>query len=166
MLPQTREICKLNNLPASILRTTPHLLHTRTFLFLPPSAKPHPSLTLSAADAQTREDKLVRERAEKKLQTLTKEVDWRVAKAYVALADDVEEREVVGYKRKEMFGRKKGAGSSEPLDELAIERYLEDEEWEAEERKAGRSPQVQKFPFADFGRGEAKGTSSSWWGKS
>jgi len=73
---------------------------------------------------------------------------------------------VVGYKRKEMFGRKKGAGSSEPLDELAIERYLEDEEWEAEERKAGRSPQVQKFPFADFGRGEAKGTSSSWWGKS
>lgn len=34
-----RELCRLNNLPPSTLSTTPHLLHTRTFIVLPPSAK-------------------------------------------------------------------------------------------------------------------------------
>ncbi|KAI9511848.1 hypothetical protein F5148DRAFT_1168202 [Russula earlei] len=32
-----RTLCKLNDLPPSTLRTTPHLLHTRTFLVLPQS---------------------------------------------------------------------------------------------------------------------------------
>ncbi|KIK10115.1 hypothetical protein K443DRAFT_81248 [Laccaria amethystina LaAM-08-1] len=30
-----RELCRLNNLPPSTLSTTPHLLHTRTFIMLP-----------------------------------------------------------------------------------------------------------------------------------
>lgn len=34
-----RALCRLNNLPPSTLSTTPHLLHTRTFIVLPPSEK-------------------------------------------------------------------------------------------------------------------------------
>ena len=43
------------------MRMTPHLLHTRSFLILPPSSKPHPSLKLDSAEEKAREDKLVRE---------------------------------------------------------------------------------------------------------
>lgn len=91
MLLQGRELCRINNLPPSALSTTPHILHTRAFITLPPSARfPGGAQNVSAA-AQAkdieRERRLARERAEKRVQTLTKEVDWRVAKAYVALAD-------------------------------------------------------------------------------
>ncbi|KAF8624520.1 hypothetical protein AX15_005832 [Amanita polypyramis BW_CC] len=33
------EICRLNKLPPSTLTTTPHLLHTRTYILLPPASK-------------------------------------------------------------------------------------------------------------------------------
>ncbi|KAG1887272.1 hypothetical protein F4604DRAFT_1571506, partial [Suillus subluteus] len=90
-----RELCRLNNLPPSTLSTTPHLLHTRTFIVLPSSAKSL-SITRDAdTDAGARR---VREKAEKRLQMLTKEVDWRVTKAYVALADDPDEEAVYGVK--------------------------------------------------------------------
>ena len=118
-------------------------------LLLPPTAKPHPSLTLSEAEEQGREEKLVRERARKKLQTLTKEVDWRVANAYVALADDPEEQDAYGAKRKEtgVSTRPLNQSDARVLEALAIEQYLEDEEWEAQERQAGRGMRISKFPF-------------------
>ena len=118
---------------------TPHLLHTRSFLILPPTSKPHPSLILDSAEEKAREEKLVRERAEKKLQMLTKEVDWRVAKAYVALADDEEEQEEFYAKQKELG---EGGSSATGLESLAIGRYLDDEEWETRERSAGRGIQL------------------------
>ena len=117
---------------------TPHLLHTRSFLILPPTSKPHPSLKLDSAEEKAREDKLVRERAEKKLQMLTKEVDWRVAKAYVALADDEEEQEEFHTKQKELG---EGGSSATGLESVAIGRYLDDDEWERGERSAGRGIQ-------------------------
>ena len=120
------------------MRMTPHLLHTRSFLILPPTSKPHPSLELDSVKEKAREDKLVRERAEKKLQMLTKEVDWRVAKAYVALADDEEEQEEFYAKQKELGD---GGSSATGLESLAIGRYLDDEEWETGERSAGRGIQ-------------------------
>ncbi|KAF8969244.1 hypothetical protein BDZ97DRAFT_1754835 [Flammula alnicola] len=160
------EICKLNNLPASVMRTTPHLLHTRAFLLLPLNAKTlrHASPTSNEAEEEStrkREEKLVRERAEKKLQTLTKEVDWRVARAYVALADDPQQREAHSAKLKEMgsssgfSGPASGSASenggssatNRELDALAVERYLDDDEWEVEERRAGRGPGVRTLPF-------------------
>ena len=122
----------MNNLSLSTIRMTPHLLHTRAFLILPPTIKPHPSLRL---EEKAREDKLVRERAEKKVQMLTKEVDWRVAKAYVALADDEEEQEEFHVKQKEIGGSISGASG---IEALAIGKYLDDEEWERGERRAGR----------------------------
>ncbi|KAI0925953.1 hypothetical protein AcV5_008543 [Taiwanofungus camphoratus] len=80
-----RLLCRLNGLPPTTLRTTPHLLHTRTFLTLPPSARiADPGVAKNGA--LEREDteyhiQRARERAEKRLQVLTKETDWRVAKA-------------------------------------------------------------------------------------
>ncbi|KAH9481612.1 hypothetical protein JR316_0006139 [Psilocybe cubensis] len=162
------EICRMNKLPPSVLRTTPHLLHTRSFLLLPPSAKPHPSLTLSTAEEEALEAKLVRERAEKKLQTLTKEADWRIAKAYVALADDCQVQEDFSSKRKEM-GFAKGnvqtasASKLDGLEALAAAHYLDDEEWEAEERRAGRDVQVLRLPAPDSNQAQA--TNGQWWGR-
>ncbi|KAF8813300.1 hypothetical protein BYT27DRAFT_7158082 [Phlegmacium glaucopus] len=138
----SHEICKMNNLSPSTIRMTPHLLHTRAFLILPPTIKPHPSLKPGSAEEKAREAKLVRERAEKKVQILTKEVDWRVAKAYVALADDRDEQEDFQAKRKEIGGGGSNAGG---LESLAIEKYLDDEEWETEERRAGRGIQFKRL---------------------
>jgi hypothetical protein len=84
----------------------------------------------------------MRERAGKRLQTLTKEVDWRVARAYVALADDPDEAAVFARKQKEL-----GAPAAAPLDAVAVDHYLEDLEWEAEQLKAGRGPSIPKFPI-------------------
>lgn len=89
-----------------------------------------------------------------------KEVDWRVAKAYVAIADDADERDAHHSKLKEMgsaaclgrpvvSGKRRADGSSDTTSELeilAIERYLDDDEWEGEERRAGRRPEAISFP--------------------
>jgi hypothetical protein len=133
-------------------------LHTRAYLLLPPSAKPHSSLLPCTSEDKDRELKLVRERAEKKLQTLTKEVDFRIAKAYVALADNEEEQEI---KRKEVLSMSGTLSLPRGLEALAIESYLDDLQWEAEELRAGRGISIQKFPFADFGQQEARDVPSS-----
>ena len=73
---------------------------------------------------------------------LTKEVDWRVAKAYVALADDEEEQEEFHAKQKELG---EGGPSAAGLESLAIGRYLDDEEWETGERSAGRGIQFKRL---------------------
>lgn len=125
-----RELCRLNNLPPSTLSTTPHLLHTRTFIVLPPSANSHSVTRDADMDAEARR---VREKAEKRLQMLTKEVDWRVAKAYVALADDPDEEATYGFKCKETGG----IGAS-TLEARAADQYLEDQEWEEEQKRAGK----------------------------
>lgn len=125
-----RELCRLNNLPPSTLSTTPHLLHTRTFIVLPPSAKSLSVTREADPDAGARR---VREKAEMRLQMLTKEVDWRVAKAYVALADDPDEEAVYSFKYKETGGT--GAST---LEARAADQYLEDQEWEEGQRTAGK----------------------------
>ncbi|GLB40494.1 hypothetical protein LshimejAT787_0803650 [Lyophyllum shimeji] len=143
------QLCRLNNLPPSTLTTTPHLLHTRRFLLLPPSTRkaavPIPIDKETPEQAREREASREKERAEKRLQTLTKEVDWRVAKAYVALADDpeeeAEERDEWERKRKEGGGVGVGVGPSN-LEERAIRRYLDDEEWEESQRREGGRPTI------------------------
>ncbi|KAF9560471.1 hypothetical protein CPC08DRAFT_665341 [Agrocybe pediades] len=152
------DICRMNNLPMSVLRTMPHLLHTRSFLKLPPTAKPHHTLNLSPDEEAEREEKIAKERAEKKLQTLTKEEDWRVAKAYVSLAGDVTEQDAFALKAKESgFNRTSlkhtgvdpGSCVSNPtLESLALNQYLEDEEWEQAERRAGRGVRIPSFPLS------------------
>ncbi|KAJ7227081.1 hypothetical protein GGX14DRAFT_548025 [Mycena pura] len=132
-----RELCRLNKLAPSTLSTTPHLLHTRSFLTFPPSA--HAKLLASdprpdSEEERAREVRRMRERAEKRMQVLTKEVDWRVAKAYIALADDPEAADAFALKQKELgVGASPGASSSSRLEAVAIDQYLDDLEWEAEQ---------------------------------
>ncbi|KAH7928075.1 hypothetical protein BV22DRAFT_1083679 [Leucogyrophana mollusca] len=128
-----RELCRLNNLPPSTLTTTPHLLHTRVSLVLPPDTRPTkggpPKLD------QNTGARGVRQRAEKRMQLVTKEADWRVAKAYVALADDPDEEVACHIKCKEVGTLTAGQNS---LEYRAVDHYLEDQEWEEEQRRQGR----------------------------
>ena len=79
---QSRILCRLNNLPPSTLRMTPHLLHTRAFLILPPSVRAPPPLTpAEQALDEERKARLAVERAETRFQAMTKETDRDVAKA-------------------------------------------------------------------------------------
>ncbi|KAF9223882.1 hypothetical protein BS17DRAFT_705199 [Gyrodon lividus] len=142
-----RELCRLNNLPPSTLTTTPHLLHTRTSLKLPPTARlafNHNEGSLSIPDTEAK-SRRVRERAAKRLQTLTKEVDWRVAKAYVALADDPEEEVAYAVKFKEMGGTSAGGRN---LQARAVDQYLEDQEWEWEEEQRRAQGRGCEYPPA------------------
>lgn len=155
---QAMELCRLNDLPTTTLSTTPHVLHTRTTILLSPASKSLPE------DPALTESRRV-ERAEKRLQMVTKEVDWRVAKAYVALAQDPEPSS------KEKPDNWEGGGSSQKdiLEGDAIDRYLEDAEWEEQERKDGRDPVIQKFPWGPFGQkpeqtpGAQQGSSGFKW---
>ncbi|KAJ7494635.1 hypothetical protein B0H11DRAFT_1716815 [Mycena galericulata] len=139
-----RELCRLNNLPPSTLSTTPHILHTRGFLTLPPSAQSklqESDARPDSAEERDREVKRVRERAEKRLQTLTKEADWRIAQAYIALADDSSAADAFALKQKEL-----GGPADNGLEAVAVDRYLDDMEWEAEQFRAGRAPKIPAFP--------------------
>jgi hypothetical protein len=140
---------------------------------LPPSPLKHPGLSSTEEDRE-REAQHRRERAEKRLQTLTKEVDWQVAKAYIALADDpddeTEEAEEYSRKRKEA-GIASGSGSGPSnLEERAIERYLDDEEWEAMQGRDGYKVGLSGFPSVKgsgeggTARGEKdRGDDRRWW---
>ena len=151
--PKGRELCHLNNLPQSTLSTTPHILHTRAFLTLPPSAQSKLKPTNSTQDAE-REARLARSRAEKRLQTMTKEVDWRVAKAYVALADDPNaDADMKGKESRLHEGRENmrsgqwNISAEQTLEGRAVDQYLDDEEWEERERRQGRTAAIQPFPY-------------------
>ena len=125
----------MNSLPLRTLSTTPHLLHTRRILLLPPGKRvpPLPSVDPETTAARNRE------RAEKRFQFVTKEVDWRVAKAYVALSE-------------EEFVEDKGKEDPKALNrqqrhhvlESAVNQYLEDDEWE---RRGGKEPRIHGFPL-------------------
>lgn len=166
LLNKAHEICKLNKLPLHSVRTMPHLLHTRVFLLFPPSTKPHPLLKQDTGDEESKAD-IVRKRAEKRLQILTKEADWRIAKAYVALAeDDHEDRERLDPRKEKAQEKSAGATSSgsaaRMLEARAIGSYLDDENWEEAERRAGRGVLVPKFPlFPRQVGGSVKGKTSS-----
>ncbi|KAF8841786.1 hypothetical protein BDN67DRAFT_966675 [Paxillus ammoniavirescens] len=82
-------------------------------------------------------------------QTQRQSPDWRVAEAYVALADDPEEEGAYAVKLKEVGGT--GAGGSN-LQARAVDQYLEDQEWEEEQRKTGRGVNVNTIPPFFFGK--------------
>ncbi|KAJ7363925.1 hypothetical protein DFH08DRAFT_1015485 [Mycena albidolilacea] len=145
-----RTLCRLNNLPPSTLSTTPHLLHTRTSLALPPSAlaklRASDAAPVSPAEARAREVS----RAGKRLQTLTKETDSHVARAYIALAEDPEDAASFALKQKELGAPAAAASSS--LAAVAADRYLDDLEWEAEQLRAGSAARIDPFPIPMLGK--------------
>jgi hypothetical protein len=101
--------------------------------------------TLQPEERIQAEVRRTRERAAKRLQTLTKEVDWQVAEAYVALADDPEELELAIGKRKESGYTAAGKSHSD-LERVALDWYLDDDSWEAAERREGRGVELKSFP--------------------
>ncbi|CCL98172.1 uncharacterized protein FIBRA_00166 [Fibroporia radiculosa] len=173
-----RLLCQLNHLPPSTLRTTPHILHTRTFLMLPPSARGADLASSSTPSAQEDAEHRVRrtrERAEVRLQTLTKEVDWKVAKAYVAVADIIDDDPDTSGKTTTHEGAleklkiRQASSSADAtngegnLEQRAIDQYLDDEEWEARERKEGRGVTIPAFPYLqDRLRDHTAGLETSW----
>ncbi|KAH8994966.1 hypothetical protein EDB92DRAFT_1848485 [Lactarius akahatsu] len=131
-----RALCKLNNLPPSTLNTTPYLLHTRTFLVLPESHLQHATSAPSAEE----DARQTRVRAQIALQRVTKETDWGIAQAYVALAEDSDsEPDVMSLKlegEKSQWGN--GRAPRRTLEERAVDLYLDDDEWECREIAEGR----------------------------
>ncbi|KAH9902808.1 hypothetical protein C8Q73DRAFT_22608 [Cubamyces lactineus] len=173
-----RVLCRLNNLPVSTLRTNPHLLHTRSFLVLPPSSRPPPPLSPAQQQADDeRQARLARERAETRFQAMTKERDRDVAKAYVALAalSDGEGRDYTDYgKEKGLRKRRAHAGEDHEAggrtEGRAIDHYYDDEEWEGNERAEGRKPSLSPFPYAGAEPNRSSqtyagqdGENKSWW---
>jgi hypothetical protein len=140
---QGRTLCKLNDLPPSALRTTPHLLHTRTFLVLPQS---HSQQRHAASDVAPEEEaRHKRVRAQVALQHVTRETDGGIAQAYVALAEGSDsERDVASLKAEEE--KKESRRVARTLEERALDRYLNDDEWERQERAEGRGVRIQRFP--------------------
>ncbi|KAI0360123.1 hypothetical protein OH77DRAFT_1472199 [Trametes cingulata] len=173
-----RILCRLNNLPISTLRTTPHLLHTRAFLILPLSARPPPPLSpVEQALDEERKARIARERAETRFQTMTKETDRGVAKAYVALAGlpDGEESDFKEYEKEKGLRRRRARASHDDEDQelegRAMDRYFDDEEWEARERAEGRKAALPSFPYAPVAGSSRSGAQvrvngdgeKSWW---
>jgi len=134
-------LCQLNSLPPSTLSTTPHLLHTRGFLLLPPGTHTPESLN---AEAEQREEARRKERAMKRFQWVTKVVDCGVARAYMGLAQDdlITPREDFSSEKSEKgTGRRLGRSK----EEAAVNAYLDDDEWEREQLRVGAIPRVRVF---------------------
>ncbi|EPT05655.1 hypothetical protein FOMPIDRAFT_1021408 [Fomitopsis schrenkii] len=172
-----RTLCRLNDLPLSTLRTTPHLLHTRTSLVLPASAASGPKslgpiLKQPGPDESARR---ARERAESRFRVLTKEADYRVARAYVAIAgveDDAADafREDEAKKSSPLpdaIKRLRPSSSAEAggsLEGRAVDKYLDDEEWEERQRNNGRSAQISAFPlFSGMNQSSDASGKKAWW---
>jgi len=145
----SRRLARLNGLPISTLSTTPHLLHTRHYLTLPPGSD---TRSLSSPPPGTEENR-TKERAAKRLAFVTKETDYRVAKAYVALAEDHEGSKKIETSQAPSKLYNHGSGyvsresHMESRDSRAIDAYLDDAEWEEAERSAGRGPRIMGFPY-------------------
>ncbi|KAL5634983.1 hypothetical protein ACGC1H_002874 [Rhizoctonia solani] len=156
-----RQLCQFNKLPTSTLTTTPHLLHTRTTLQLPPGARapsPPPPDLLERLEARAKE------RAGKAFQAITKEADWGVAQTYVALLDMEDDRIKEGKRRMVDLSSQEGRQA------LAVDQYLDDNAWEEEQRKAGLSPRIEPFPYSSWKEKESlepckenASGGSSWW---
>jgi len=138
-------LARLNKLPPSTLSTTPHLLHTRQYLDLPVSLLSSELPVLPPPPGE--DERRARERAEKRFAFVTKELDYRIAKTYVALAeDDLCSGYELGMK-KERSELIRGHGTSRSLESRAVDAYLDDVEWEEAERKASRGAAIREFPF-------------------
>ena len=139
---QGRTLCKLNDLPPSTLRTTPHLLHTRTYLVLPQS---HPQQRHTTSDVAPEEEaRRMRVRAQVAFQQVKKEMDDGIAEAYVALAEDGDSEPDFASLKAE--GEKKESRRvGRTVEERALDRYLDDDEWERRERAEGRGVHIQRL---------------------
>jgi hypothetical protein len=147
----------LNSLPHSALYTNPHLIQTRHSILLTPLSPPSPPPEIRA--------QLAHERALARFAKITKESDPDVRKVYVELAEagltgtgsssfeGWEEGQ--GEKRKEA-----GAEGEATVEHRAVDRFIEDGEWEREQLEGSSSngPKIRGFPIV------GSSSSSAWTG--
>ncbi|ORY35041.1 hypothetical protein BCR39DRAFT_585968 [Naematelia encephala] len=150
------EILSLNNLPPSTLSTQPHLLRTRQTLLIsrrlmPKSKLPSSTLFSTPADkdyspyekkpehSDGNEDEARRaeERRVKRFQLITKTADPCVGRAYVGLAaaeESASTSDGIGFggSGEGMGGKKTHLPQEGNRAERAVERFLDDDEWERE----------------------------------
>ena len=165
---QGRTLCKLNDLPPSTLRTTPHLLHTRTFLVLP---HPHSQHATNDIPRPEKEAQRERERAQVAFQRVTKETDDGIAQAYVALAEDsYSGPDVLPLKAEGEKVSRRVDWAKHTVEEWAVDRYWDDDEWERRERAEGRGVYIQRVPtggpqagMATANRDGEKAGKVGWW---
>ena len=100
---------------------------------------------------------------------MTKESDDGVAQAYVALAEDSDPTgsdvlplKVEGEKVSRRVDRAKHT-----VEERAVDRYLDDDEWERRERAEGRGVYIQRVPVggpqAGMATANRDGEKVGWW---
>ncbi len=86
-------------------------------------------------------------RAQFSLQQVTKETDKNIAQAYIALAEDSDsEPDVASFKAEGEKELRRVVQTTTTLEERALDRYLDDDEWERRERAEGRGVHIQRFP--------------------
>jgi len=124
------------------------LLHTRTFLVLPQSHSQQQQHATTTKDISAGvEAQRTRVHAQVSLQQVTKEADDGIAQAYVALAEDSDsEPDVASLKAEGEKESRRVAPTRITLEERALDRYLDDDEWERRERAEGRGVYIQRFP--------------------
>jgi len=138
-------LCRLNNLDVSALRTNPQLLHTRRTLLLPRGTSRPPTPPPPSALRE-----LERERSAKRFSSVTKEADKGVVRAYLSLAEG--DDAIFDKEGQEKAGARGSDGKTLRPEGVAVDRYLDDADWETAERRAGRAPKIQGFPFSSFSK--------------
>lgn len=141
------KICQMNALPLSTLSTTPHLLHTRHILTLPPGKR---TPLLPPPDPKVAEARN-RERATKRFQFATKEVNWDIAKTYLALAEGGFDKDQSLSKEDMKHDRLQTSDSSKDPLNGAVDQYLEDTAWEAQQggRRIPCFPLLRRKAYSD-----------------
>ena len=98
-----------------------------------------------------------RVRAQVAFQQVTKETDNGIAQAYVGLAEDSDSgSDVLPLKAEGEKVSRRGARTKHTVEERAVDRYLEDDEWERRERAEGRGVHIQRWPMATANRNGEK----------
>jgi hypothetical protein len=97
-------------------------------------------------------------------------MDDGIAQAYVALAEDGgSESDVASFKAEGEKESRRVAPTRVTLEERALDRYLDDDEWERRERAEGRGVHIQRFPFGGPRVGVAasskSGEKGNWWAR-
>ena len=87
-------------------------------------------------------------------------MDDGIAQAYVALAQDSDSEPDLASLKAE-GEKKESRRAARTIEERALDRYLDDDEWERRERAEERGVHIQRLPVGgQHARGKV-----SWWGR-